>query len=319
MKRIVFIGEWRIKSGSATNKLSFHFELLFENGQFNWNEVVWAVCRPRHNPKVLLLVWRRVSERTKWKNFSFWLEWKNEVGWFGLVVFGGLWALQRQCSAKRSKPNTKPTKLMNDWCLSLVGELRWVMAGLPAMAPPKGSEPNQERKAGNQWINKEKVNGINQSSRRAAVSLKMKWSGAGCVDGMGGPRAKAEKANPTPIDCWPARSAAINGIGLSFLSFCCFLLLSAALWAAALLSSLPPAAVMSASAPLPRNNSTPLIPSTPFVLLARLVWWERRRNKVNWNGNGRLEGELELIKVEWERLNGVLLLGHSPITFHPAI
>ena len=67
MKRIVFIGEWRIKSGSATNKLSFHFELLFENGQFNWNEVVWAVCRPRHNPKVLLLVWRRVSEWTEWR------------------------------------------------------------------------------------------------------------------------------------------------------------------------------------------------------------------------------------------------------------
>ena len=25
-------------------------------------------------------------------------------------------------------------------------ELRWVMAGLPAMAPPKGSEPSQEEK-----------------------------------------------------------------------------------------------------------------------------------------------------------------------------
>ena len=69
MKRIVFIGEWRIKSGSATNKLSFHFELLFENGQFNWNEVVWAVCRPRHNPiQWNWLDWRRVSEWTEWIN-----------------------------------------------------------------------------------------------------------------------------------------------------------------------------------------------------------------------------------------------------------
>ena len=36
-----------------------------------------------------------------------------------------------------------------------------------------------------------KVNGINQSTRRAAVNTKCWWSGGGCVDGMEGLRAKA--------------------------------------------------------------------------------------------------------------------------------
>jgi len=57
------------------------------------------------------------------------------------------------------------------------------------------------------------------NERQLIYLIGLNWCGMNEVDGMEGPRAQAEKANPTPIDCWPARSAAINGIGLSFLFF----------------------------------------------------------------------------------------------------
>ena len=49
----------------------------------------------------------------------------------------------------------------------------------------KQRNSNQTRKQNSEW---------NQpTSRRAAVSLKMKWSGAGCVDGMGRQGANAPR------------------------------------------------------------------------------------------------------------------------------
>ena len=94
---IVFIGEWRIKSGSATNKLSFHFELLFENGQFNWNEVVWAVCRTKGTVQLMKSIenwlndccsigWASWTEeinnnwRKNWWNCWGLMKWRSERG-----------------------------------------------------------------------------------------------------------------------------------------------------------------------------------------------------------------------------------------------
>ena len=148
-------------------------------GVAEWNETFYPAGWPAQGNE-----W--MKDKNNWRLVLDWMvsfHWSwMDVGCLVDLLFGGLWAAAQPMAPPRRANINKQTTLHSI----------------------------QQRKE-SEWNERSNLSGSQP------ISL---VDGAHCwLNGMEGPRAQAEKANPTPIDCWPARSAAINGIGLSFLFF----------------------------------------------------------------------------------------------------
>ena len=172
---------------------------FFENGWVDWEEIEMKGQWPRPLIKNLWFLlkgggWASHSlSAIQIKIIFIWAaERRNERSEAGLVAFS---SLSFQFMKKRKEE--RPSPHWNSWRLSLVD---W-RVGLRGYEPWPAMALREEQLTSTNKLNQMNGNEAMESewnqptSRRAAVSLKMKWSGAGCVDGMEGPPAQGHSRN----------------------------------------------------------------------------------------------------------------------------